>query len=74
MPFNADTYRANRYRRRAWEDLKRARDIKERAARGEAYDWEIPRIKAFADQARSAMRMSIGWRRIAQIGKGKADA
>lgn len=56
MPFNSRTYHRNRYRREALANLAKARDIKARAAAGEAYDWEIPRIKTFVELAR------IDWR------------
>jgi hypothetical protein len=59
MPFNSQTYRSNKARRKAWEELERARDIKARAARGEAYDWEIPRVAFFVKMARLSMRMHV---------------
>jgi hypothetical protein len=58
MPFNAETYRINRYRREARAQMERARDIKARAARGEAYNWEIPRIATFVGLARGSMRLA----------------
>lgn len=72
MPFNSDTYHANRYRRQAWDELAAARDIKARAARGEAYSWEISRIETFVKLARSSMRLSLSHRRLMQIGRSKS--
>lgn len=69
MAFNADTYRANQYRKRAAADLEAARDIKRRAAAGKAYDWELPRIATYASLARGAMRLSRQYRAIAQTKK-----
>lgn len=63
MPFNADTYRANKARKEAQANLATAREIKARAAAGTAYDWEIPRIAMFARLARSSMRLSRLYRR-----------
>jgi hypothetical protein len=65
MPFDADTYRANRYSRQAWEELATAREIKSRVARGEAYSWEAPRIETFVKLARSSTRLSLNARRLA---------
>jgi len=62
VPFNANTYRANKYRRQAWADLAKARDIKARAARGEAYDWELPRAALFVKLARSNMKLHLLYR------------
>lgn len=59
MAFNAETYRSNKYRKSAWKDLGAAREIKERAAKGEAYDWELPRIAFFVKMARSNMRLHL---------------
>lgn len=56
MAFNSNTYHGNKARRTAWAELAQARDIKSRAARGEAYDWEIPRITKHISYARSYMR------------------
>lgn len=69
MAFNADTYRANKYRRQAWAELAKARDIKQRAAAGTAYEWEAARIPTFVQLARSSMRISISARRIAQLNR-----
>jgi hypothetical protein len=67
MPFNALTYYANKNRREAWRYLAQARDIKARSAAGTAYEWEKPRIKTMVDLARNAMRISLNYRRIAEI-------
>ncbi len=64
MAFNAKTYYANKYRRSAWEGLAKARDIKERASKGEAYEWELPRIKLFVDVARTDMHLHLIYRRV----------
>jgi hypothetical protein len=64
MAFNSNTYRMNQYRKKAWAELAEARDIKDRAARGEAYDWEVPRIATFVQLARSSMRLFLSAQRI----------
>lgn len=69
MAFNSDTYRANKYRKQAWAELARARDIKSRAAAGIAYEWELPRIAHFVAMARSSMRGYLNWKLIASLGK-----
>ena len=68
MAFNANTYRMNKARKQAWLELAAARDIKARAARGEAYDWELPRIAHFVKLARISMHLHLGFKRINQIG------
>ena len=55
MAFNSNTYHGNKARRTAWAELAQARDIKARAARGEAYDWEVQRIARLVSYARSSM-------------------
>ena len=64
MAFSGNTYRANKYRNRAWADLASARDIKARAAAGVAYDWELPRIAFYVKMARSSMHISLQYRRM----------
>lgn len=59
MPFNSNTYRSNKYRREAWDDLARAREIKARVAVGKAYPWEAERIAVFVKMARSSMRCHV---------------
>lgn len=59
MAFNAETYRMNRYRKSAWKNIAEAKDIKSRAAKGEAYDWELPRIAMFVKLARSDMKLYL---------------
>lgn len=71
MPFNSDTYFANKYRREAWDHLAAARDIKARASRGEAYSWEPPRIKTFVTMARNSMRLHPSFKRMAAISKAR---
>jgi len=67
MSFNANTFYANKYRARAWDDLAEARDIKDRAAEGKAYDWEIPRIAFFVKMARSSMHIHLNYKRIGEL-------
>ena len=62
MAFNSNTYHANKYRRLAHEALASAREIKARAARGDAYEWELPRVSHFARLARINMRISRTYR------------
>lgn len=69
MPFNADTYRANKHRKQAWAELATAREIKARAERGEAYDWELPRIAHFVRMARSSMHGYLNWSVIAECSR-----
>ena len=69
MAFNSDTYRANKHRKNAWAELAKARDIKARASRGEAYEWELPRIAHFVQMARSSMHGYLNWTQIASLGK-----
>lgn len=69
MAFNADTYYANQHAKKAKENLAAAREIKARAARGEAYDWEIPRIAYYARLARINARLSRQWRALKGAGK-----
>lgn len=71
MAFNSDTYHANKYARQSRENLARARDIKARAARGEAYDWELPRVATFAKLAIIDARLSRSARRIGDIKRGR---
>ncbi len=57
MAFNSQTYRRNQYRKSAWKNLEAARDIKARAAKDQAYDWELPRISFFVKMARLDMKL-----------------
>jgi hypothetical protein len=41
MPFNSNTYHANKRRKRAWEDVRQARELKAKIQAGSVYDWEI---------------------------------
>lgn len=63
MAFNSQTYRANKHRREAWTNLAKARDIKDRATRGEAYEWELQRIATFVALARSDMHLYLMMRK-----------
>jgi len=65
--FNSHAYHANRCRREAAENLATARDIKARAARGEAYDWEIPRISHFAKLARLSASQARTFSRLREL-------
>ncbi|TPI86416.1 hypothetical protein [Mesorhizobium sp. B2-8-9] len=69
MPFNSDTYHANKYRRIAFEEIGQAKDIKRRAALGQAYDWEIRRIPLLVQGARTSLRISRLFRSCATTGK-----
>lgn len=62
MAFNAKTYHANKARKQAWAYLAQAREIAGRVGRGEAYDWEMPRLSHFAKLARITMRMVLALR------------
>lgn len=62
MAFNATTYRMNKYRKQAWVELAQAKDIRDRAKAGDAYEWEIPRITTFVKLARISMRLHLGLR------------
>jgi hypothetical protein len=67
MPFNSDTYHANKYRRIAFQEIAEAKDIKRRAALGQAYDWEVRRIPFLASNARSSLRLSRIYRECAKL-------
>jgi hypothetical protein len=69
VAFNAETYRMNRHRKEAFENLAKARDIKARMAAGTAFDWEAPRIETFAKLARSSHRLYISARHIRDISR-----
>lgn len=69
MPFNSDTYYMNKHRRMAWSELGKAREVKARAAAGNAYTWEVERIPHFVRCARISMHLAIGYRRIREIGR-----
>ena len=64
---SGNTYRANKYRRQAWADLASARDIKARAAIGQAYDWELPRIVFYVKMARSSKHIALQYRRMGEL-------
>lgn len=69
MAFNSDTYHANKCSRDAYAEIAKAKDIKRRAATGEAYDWEINRIPHLVRIARSSMRLSVLYRQSAEMKK-----
>ena len=62
MAFNSNTYRANKYCKDAAKALANAREIKARAAAGDAYDWEVPLIRSHVRAARGLMHMSFMYR------------
>ncbi|RWX70444.1 hypothetical protein EN780_03350 [Mesorhizobium sp. M4B.F.Ca.ET.089.01.1.1] len=64
MPFNSDTYYANKAARIAYEWIAKAKDVKRRAAIGDAYPWEIERIPSMVKVARSEMRSSLFYRKL----------
>jgi hypothetical protein len=65
MPFNSDTYHANKLRKSAWKALADARTLRDRIRAGEAYDWEreitLPRLLR---TARDDMRLSVFYRNL----------
>lgn len=65
MAFNANTYYANKAARSAYEWIRQAKDIKRRAASGEAYTWEVERLPNLVRYARADMRTSLFFRSIA---------
>jgi hypothetical protein len=71
MPFNAETYRMNRYRRDRQEAMNRARHTKERVSAGEAYDWEAERIGFHVRVARLSNYLLISQKRVVAIMKGE---
>jgi hypothetical protein len=62
MPFNRDTYHANRAARDARKGMATARDIKARAAKGEAYPWEPARIPGLIKVARIDWHLYLMYR------------
>lgn len=69
MPFNAHSYYANKFAREARSYIAKARDIKARAARGEAYDWELPSVASYAKLAILHARMARTRRTLATLSK-----
>lgn len=67
MSFNSNTYHINKYRREAAAELAKARDVKARAATGDAYDWELPRIATFVKLARLANHLANSYARLKAI-------
>ncbi|QXV73537.1 hypothetical protein [Rhizobium phage RHph_X2_30] len=74
MPFNSDTYHANKAKRQAWDNLERAREIRARVIAGTAFDWEIPRVAFYAKQARFWMHSYLNMRRIAEMKRESRNA
>jgi hypothetical protein len=64
MPFNAETYRMNKWRREALAKLNDARLSRARARAGVAYGWEVDRIPRLVQQARIGWRLYLSQRRI----------
>lgn len=67
MAFNSRSYYRNKWRRESLAHLERAREIKARAAAGDAYDWEIPMIASEASLARSGWRLYLSQREICRL-------
>jgi alpha-amylase/alpha-mannosidase (GH57 family) len=58
MPFNSDTYFGNKCRRYAWQYLAEAREIRRRAATGDALALShLDRIPNLVALARNSMRL-----------------
>lgn len=66
MAFNSNTYHANKHSREAFAGIAKAKDVKRRAALGQAYDWEIARIKHLVAVARGSMRLCLLYRSMRQ--------
>lgn len=62
MAFNSNTYQANKAAKSAYANIRQAKDIKRRAAAGEAYQWEIERISNLVKYARWDMKRSVFFR------------
>lgn len=62
MAFNSNTYYANKAAKSAYANIAHAKDIKRRAALGEAYGWEVERIPNLVKYARHDMHMSLFYR------------
>jgi hypothetical protein len=69
MAFNANTFKANREAKEAYEKLAQAKDIKARAAVGDAYDWEVSRIPMLVELARFSMKTALHYRAMNQINR-----
>lgn len=74
MPFNADTYHANAYRRRARENLDEARNLKTQGAAGGLRPWQDSawldeRVRLYVRLARSANHLANIHRRSAALTK-----
>lgn len=67
MPFNSQTYHRNKARRSALAYLEEARDVKRRAAAGEAYDWEIERLPRLVELARNGWRIYLSYLFVARM-------
>lgn len=64
MPFNATTYRMNKYRKSRDERMAIAREVKARAEKNEAYGWEIDRIPVHVKLAFIDHRLFMSHRRM----------
>lgn len=60
MPFNSNTYHANKYQRRAWEELARARQERDNG--------DKERAAFFVKMARSSMKLSRTYRDLKKLG------
>lgn len=61
MAFNSQTYHRNRARKSALAYLEEARDVKRRAAAGDAYDWEVERLPRMVALARNGGRIYLSY-------------
>ncbi|ESX78463.1 hypothetical protein [Mesorhizobium sp. LSHC414A00] len=62
MAFNSNTYQANKSAKSAREWIAKAKDVKVRAAEGNAYAWEIDRIPTMVYYARADMHRALFFR------------
>lgn len=69
MPFNAETYRLNQYRKARDANMAQARDIRRRTLEGTAYEWEARRIPTLVMLARCDNRLALSQRRFIAITK-----
>ena len=72
MPFNANTYYVNRYRKDRDIAMGRAREIKARIASGEAYEWEHDMLARHVGSARHHNTMLRLQKRLIAISRGEA--
>lgn len=68
MTFNSYASMANKWRQSAYASLARARDLRARIERGEAFAWQIERVAIHVRDAIAENRIAILYRSIAQRG------